>query len=288
MKCPSRDELLAALRDNEKFTNDQWIASLERRKLDELEFHDQDRNHDVVGKLDSDTFEKLHGNKRFYSVVQTSRTYVSTWVNHHAPSRIVLDYACGDGGHAIEAAKAGAALSIGLDLSHVSIANAKRNASEACVAGNTFFIQGDCENTLLPDNCIDIVICSGMLHHLDLSYAFPELRRIMRPGGILLGIEALSYNPLIELYRRRTPQMRTKWEKEHILSLEDLRFAKRFFGVAHVKYWHLAVIPVAVMRRTRLYGPLLAFGNSLDRVLLEVPLVKLMAWQFTFELHRLP
>ena len=37
--------------------------------------------------------------------------------------------------------------------------------------------QGDCENTGLPNTCVDVILCCGMLHHLDLSYAFPEIRR---------------------------------------------------------------------------------------------------------------
>ncbi len=54
---------------------------------------------------------------------------------------------------------------------------------------------------MLDDNYIDAIICSGMLHHLDLSYAFLELRRILRAEGkILAAIEALNYNPAIKLY----------------------------------------------------------------------------------------
>ena len=44
-------------------------------------------------------------------------------------------------------------------------------------------------------------MCCGMLHHLDLSYAFPELRRILSLEGKILAIEALDYNPIIKLYR---------------------------------------------------------------------------------------
>ena len=39
-------------------------------------------------------------------------------------------------------------------------------------------------------------------------------------------MEALSVNPLIQLYRNSTPEMRTEWEKNHILGPKDLKFAK--------------------------------------------------------------
>jgi len=131
---------------------------------------------------------------------------------------------------------------------------------------------------MLPDNSIDAIICSGVLHHLDLSYAFPELRRILRPGGKILADEALNYNPAIKLYRYLTPQMRTDWEKAHILSLRDIRFAKRFFEIGEIRYWHIASI----------LAPYMMFAlpalNWIDKFLTRIPVVKLMAWIFTFEL----
>ena len=117
-----------------------------------------------------------------------------------------------------------------------------------------------------------------MLHHLDLSYAFPELRRIMKPGGKLLAVEALDYNPAIKLYRQLTPDMRTEWEKAHILSLNDITFASRFFKVKEIKYWHVTEFIGAKL--TFLY-PLL---KNIDPILEKIPFLKRMAWIFTFQL----
>ena len=143
---------------------------------------------------------------------------------------------------------------------------------------NLIYVQADCENTGLPSNSIDTAICSGVLHHMDLSYVFPELRRIMKPGGRILVGEALDYNPLIKLYRMLTPDMRTEWEKSHILSYEDIEFAKSFFEVQDIKHWHLFSIFGA-------YLPKLLFAfNFLDRSLLRFPIIKYMSWMFTFEL----
>jgi len=117
-----------------------------------------------------------------------------------------------------------------------------------------------------------------MLHHLDLSYAFPELRRILAPGGTILAVEALDYNPFIKLYRRLTPQMRTEWEKAHILSLKDVRFAQRFFDLGEIHYWHITSIASP-------HVPVLAgVLERADRLLTRIPLVRLLAWIFTFEL----
>ncbi len=256
----------------------QWLASLDERKRLELEFHDRDRNRDRIASLDKDTYERFYGNKKYYQATSRSKAYVDQWINSHASGRVFLDYACGNGVNAIKGAKAGALLSIGLDISPVSVANATRDAAAAGVSDNTYFVQADAENTRLPDSVVDSIICSGMLHHLDLSQAFPELQRILAPRGVILGVEALDYNPLIKLYRQFTPDMRTEWEKAHILSLKDLRFARNFFDIGEVRYWHILGIAGGK------FPFLLPLLDGMDQILTRIPGIQLMAWIFTFEL----
>ena len=276
--------LLAALEEAAKKTNEHWMASLSERKTAELEFHDRDRDEVITASLTAEEYAKTHGNKKYYSTTQWSRNYVEKWIRDHAPGRVVLDYACGNGEFTLEAARAGADLVIGVDISRVSIENCRRKTAALNLTGNSFFLQGDCENTGLPDNSVDLVICSGMLHHLDLSYAFPELRRIMKPGGMCLCYEALKYNPAIRLYRKLTPKMRTQWEKEHILSLADVAFARRFFHLKEIRYWHLLSPATAPLRNTAVFPHTLAVANALDSLILKLPLISLMAWIFTFVL----
>ena len=260
--------------------SEEWLGSLTERKRRELEFHDRDRDRKQLQNLDQDTFERFYGNKKYYDATQHSKDYVDEWIRTNARGKVFLDYACGNGANAIKAAQAGAALAIGLDISPVSVENARADARAAGVAANTFCVQADAENTKLPENSIDAVICSGMLHHLDLSYACPELRRILAPGGVLLAVEALDYNPAIKAYRKLTPAMRTEWEAAHILSLKDVKFAKRFFEVGEVRYWHITSIIGPHMR------PLMPLLEGIDRVLTRIPFVQLMAWIFTFELKK--
>lgn len=242
--------------------NEEWLSSLEERKVKEIEFHDRDRDRSKIDSLDQDTYEKFYGNKKYYSATRTSQVYTQKWIDRFAPGRVFLDYACGNGSNAIRAAKAGAALSLGFDISIVSVENAKNDAHEAGVSKNCRFFQADAENTKLPDHSVDAIICSGMLHHLDLSHAFPELHRILTPGGRVLCIEALDYNPAIKVYRYLTPDMRTEWEKAHILSMKDVKFAKRFFLLNEIKYWHITAILSPHLR----FIPLPVF-EAIDNVL---------------------
>ena len=272
--------LIEKVKEIQKVTNKEWLDNLEDRKLKELEFHNKDRDPEFVEEAsnDQDTFEKFYGNKKYYQTTKLSVDYIDSWIEKNAKGKVCLDYACGNGIYAFKMAENDAELVLGLDISDVSINNCKLSAQEQGLDSNTLFFQADCEKTLLPDDSIDILICSGMLHHLDLAHAFPEMLRILKPGGKVLAIEALDYNPAIKLYRMLTPDMRTEWEKAHILSLKDIRFAKKYFDVGEMKFWHVTSYIAGK------FPLLLPFLNFVDRVLTKIPLVKLMAWIFTFEL----
>lgn len=268
------------LKEIEAIADEQWMAGLTERKKKELEFHDADRDTSKIESLDKKTHDKIYGNRKYYDATGLSKDYVDAWIQEHAKGKVFLDYACGNGRNAIKAAKWGAALAIGIDISRVSVENAKRAAAAEGLQDTTWFVQADAENTLLPAASVDTIVCSGMLHHLDLSYAFPELRRIMKPGARILAMEALNYNPAIKLYRHLTPEMRTDWEKAHILSLDDIHFARRFFAVENITYWHVSSV---IAPYARMMGALPAL-NWIDKYLTRIPLVRLMAWIFTFEL----
>ncbi len=275
--------LLSHILDIDKISNTEWVEGLDERKKKELEFHDKDRDNQFVEKAKAeDTYEQFYGNRKYYSATARSKNYVERWIKQESKGKIFLDYACGNGLKARLAAQNGSRLSLGFDISAISVQNAKKYAKEDDIQlnkeGGVCFFQADAENTLLPDNCIDSIICSGMLHHLDLSYAFPELYRILKPGGKILAVEALNYNPFIKLYRYLTPSMRTDWEKSHILSMKDLKLAKQFFKVSDIKYWHIFGYIGGK------FPFLLSSLDILDRIFERVPLIKKMSWMFTFVL----
>ena len=228
---------------------------------------------------DVENYNELFGNRKYYSTVRRSRSFVQEWIKKNSKDKVFLDYACGEGENAITAAKAGAVLSLGFDISSVSVTNARNEAAKEKLS-NVRFFQADAENTALPDACIDVILCSGMLHHLDLSYAFPEMRRILKPGGRILAVEALDINPFIKIYRARTPKMRTEWEAKHILSLREVAFAQRFFELEEIRFWH--VIGYVAGKFPVLLRPL----EKLDSILEKVPYMQRLGWIFTFELVR--
>ena len=282
-KDSSIETLVSALESRTPWTDDR-IASLEDRKKEEIDFHNFEREQNDEEVVARQAEENVHANKKWYKITRKSRTYVDWWIRKNSKNKVVLDYACGTGTNAIKAAKSGATMAIGLDISDVSVEIAKKKALEEGVADNTIFIQGDCEATELPDNSIDTVICCGMRHHLDLECAYNELLRILRPGGKILCVEALANNPVIQWYRNTTPNMRTEWETHHVLRFDTLKYSQKWFRLGEVRFWHLSTIPAALIPFALGRNAIIAVGNLVDSAILRIPFIQRMAWQFTFEL----
>lgn len=256
-----------------------WVGLLEDRKREEAEFHDDYRaNHQNE--------QKTAPNQRFYDAASVVNDYVDEWIGKCPPSGTgtFLDYACGDGTQTLRAARAGAKLAVGIDISETSIRNAIENAAAAGLSDRTRFLQRDCEDTGLPSGSFSSALCSGMLHHLDLSRAFPELARLMGRGGRILCVEALSHNPIIQLYRNRTPELRTEWEKSHILGMREIEYAKRWFMVENVRFFLMAAPLATLLPAGRMRAAFLRVGHAIDGVATRIPGLQRWSWQFAFEL----
>jgi SAM-dependent methyltransferase len=94
----------------------------------------------------------------------------------------VLDIACGEGyGSALLAASA--ARVTGVDISPEAVAHARAKYR----AGNLEFREGSCAAMPLPDASVDVVVSSETIEHHDQHEAMlREVRRVLRPGGVLV------------------------------------------------------------------------------------------------------
>src|SRR5947208_2927403 len=98
----------------------------------------------------------------------------------------VLDYGCGHGMAAVVLARAGAAVTA-FDLSPGYVAEARERAAACGVALNCVVADG--EHLPFPDASFDTVWGNAILHHLDLTKAGRELRRVLKPGGVAVFCE---------------------------------------------------------------------------------------------------
>jgi SAM-dependent methyltransferase len=116
--------------------------------------------------------------------------------------RRLLDYGCGHGMAAVVLARRGAAVTAcDLSAGYVAEAQARARANGAAVT----CVQADGHRLPFADGSFDAVWGHAILHHLDVPAAAGELRRVLRPGGVLVLCEPWGGNPLVRLARRWLP-----------------------------------------------------------------------------------
>jgi SAM-dependent methyltransferase len=105
----------------------------------------------------------------------------------------VLDLGCGRGYWMEHLAVRGMA-AVGVEHDPLRAAQAARFGPVVC---------GDGARLPLADASVGLVWCLHVLHHLPQpERALAEVRRVMRPGGVLVLAESVEDNPLLRLGRR--------------------------------------------------------------------------------------
>lgn len=252
------------------------------RKRSEVEFHDArelDRQ-----QLTEDEWLKKYSNKKWYSVVGEHEQYVNDILRAAVPGARVLDYCCGLGVLTEKLASYGGRVT-GIDISPKSVEAATSRLANARLDHLANAQVMDAEKMDFADNEFDVIVCWGVLHHLDLEAAYQELARVLKPAGVIVCMEALDHNPIIRLYRARTPHLRTEWEAKHILTVPQIRASSRYFKDCQVTFYYLFAILAVPFRNLRIFPYLTRVLNAADRILLRWPLFSRLAWQAVFVLR---
>ena len=155
-----------------------------------------------------------------------------------------------------------------IDISEEAIDFMNRNNRRK----NVHFDVQDAHKMSFANSSFDMVVGRGILHHLDLPIACEEIRRVLKPGGQIVFGEPLDCNVLINMYRRLTPQLRTKDERP--LSSKDLAVLRKNFGPLDVTYYGFLTLGPALLG---LRSP--GFVHELDNVILNrLGLGRFLAW----------
>jgi SAM-dependent methyltransferase len=145
----------------------------------------------------------------------------------------VLDYGSGMAEGGIYLAKLGARV-VAMDVSEQQLAAAQRLAAHHGVQIETRLVDGD--RIPAADGEFDRIYGSGVLHHVPLDTAIPELARVMKPQGLGCFLEPLPYNPAINVYRKIASAVRTPDERP--LGMDEIeRFGAQFERVEHREFW---------------------------------------------------
>lgn len=229
----------------------------------------------------SDDTEREVRTGRFYSAIDYGFAFYRQRAMEEARDRTVLEYGCGNASLGFDLAPIAHDV-IGIDISDVAIQDAQRIAAHRRLT-NTKFLVDNAESMRLPDRSVDVLVGSGIVHHLDIQRSMREVRRVLREGGIAIFAEPLGHNPAVNWYRARTPEMRTP--DEHPLLARDLRDMAQGFRSIKVTYFgFVAPILGLISPTTNPKKPLTKLVWALDKAICRLPFIQRYAWFCVIEL----
>jgi ubiquinone/menaquinone biosynthesis C-methylase UbiE len=224
---------------------------LETRLRGEQAFHD--------AKYSGDDLYPRH-----YKVNPTAQVYERMRdMLGNLENKRVLEYGCGEGWITRDLAARGAQVDA-FDISEQGVHNTTEVLRKANLLERCTIRQMPAEQMSYPTGSFDLAVGFAILHHLDLEKALSELYRVLRPGGIAMFAEPLGSNPVINLYRRLTPQYRTVDERPLMLR-EFRKLVANFSSFTHHEYCLASLVSLAM-----LYVPVLNRGfEPVNRMLVR-------------------
>lgn len=194
----------------------------------------------------------------------------------------VLDVGCGRG------------IQRALDFIELKCIYTGIDISEECIKSNISDIKNISEkvNYLVDDanllsslkgQTFDLIILTGTLHHLDIDKSLKAIKKVLNPSkGEVLMWEPMGTNPIINLFRNLTPNLRTPDEKP--LNFKDLKKIKKFFPNTRYELHSLLsifVIPLIIFEKKFINlntTKMINFIGRFDELLGKIPFLRRLCW----------
>jgi sterol 24-C-methyltransferase len=141
---------------------------------------------------DSFHFAVFKGAEPLQEALLTTERWIAT-EGELQPGQRVLDIGCGVGGPALNIAGFTGAHVTGINLVERQVQIARKRAAERGLAGQTAFTIGDAMNLPFPPGSFDAAYeFEAGCHMPDKAQLCREAFRVLRPGGVFLGLDWLK------------------------------------------------------------------------------------------------
>ena len=237
--------------------------SLTEINLREKEFHNK------LQSKSKGRFENI-----FYKALYNMYEDFDADIYRKAVNKIVLDYGCGVGSVTQKIARLNPSKLFGVDISEVSINKALENAKESNLQIN--YSVDNCEETKFKTKTFDLIFGSGILHHLNLKKSVNEINRILKNDGEMVFLEPLGTNPLINFYRKLTPNSRST--DEHPFLEKDFNFINSLFKNVTVRYYGFFTLIFFLFYRNPKKSLIFKIISRLDYYFFKIKYFKNFAW----------
>ena len=237
--------------------------SLTKINLREKEFHNK------LHSKEKDRFENI-----FYKALYNMYEDFNLYISQKAKKKIVLDYGCGIGSITQKIARFNPEKLVGIDISDISINKAIVNAKNLNL--QIEYLVDNCEGTKLKENTFDLVFGSGILHHLNIEKSISEINRVLKINGEMVFLEPLGSNPLINLYRKLTPNSRSI--DEHPFVEKDFNLINSLFRNINIKYYGFFTLVFFLFYKNLKKSLLFKILCKLDYYFFKIKYFKNFAW----------
>jgi len=255
---------------------------LEERKQKEIDYYDKEAESSSINKKEAGSLTK------FDPFFLESYQFLKDFLKNLYDSKNVLDYGCGTGVHLPWLAQSFKSAT-GIDLSRNSLNKAKKVLKDQGLENKVSLVLGDCEEMPFENESFDVVFDGGTFSSLDLDKALQEISRVLKTGGLLVGIETLGHNPLTNFKRKINKILgkRTAFAESHIFKIHDLEKVKKYFTISQLKFFHLtsfAVFPLLSFPGGKVF---LKIFQALDHGLINIfPFLKKYSFKIVFAFRK--
>jgi SAM-dependent methyltransferase len=243
------------------------------RKEKEIAFHD---------KLFGTNNDPRQAIAKYYRTGHKPFGFYRTLASSYCNGKRLLEYGCGTGSDSLFWVESGATVT-GIDISPEAITKAREHAIREGATVDYHVM--DAEELQFEESSFDVVVGTGILHHLDSQASYSELSRILGKHGHAVFIEPLGHNALINLYRKYTPSMRT--EDEHPLLMKDIQLARYYFDNVEASFFNLFTLLAVPFRNMVGFDLLVNMLNGIDEIVFFMfPFIKRYAWMVVLHLSK--
>jgi len=224
---------------------------------------------------------KIFGPKENNEFLRAPYQYVENNLLNNIGKKKILDYCCGTGVYSVFPAQNNASV-YGIDISDKSIKIAKKRADILNISNSCKFNVSDAENLDFEDNFFDIAVSYGSLSYLDLKSSFKELKRVLKPEGILIIVDTLGHNPIFNYNRRKNIR---NYAPNYVGSLKtlkhkDLEIALNYFNSHTIKYFDFFTLLGNMLDDKYKYKIEPIKLMKLDNYFLSLPLINRLSFKF--------
>ena len=219
--------------------------------------------------------------KKYYIINKIALKKYYNLISATCKNKHLLEYGCGVGDNIKKFKDLGAHVT-GIDISQEGIKQAKERSSTNNLDANLLVM--DVENTGFKNDEFDIIVGQGIIHHLNLKKIYSETSRLLNANGHAIFLEPLGHNPIINLYRKLTPNIRTS--DEHPLMKQDLKLLKKYFYNVNIEYFSLLTLLTVPFRNSLIFKPLFTIFSTIDKQILKIPIIREWAWIVIIHIHK--